>query len=169
MKYLKLYEGFQSEEEVSKICKKFGIKNWSVNSEGLVDVNGDVNLISRGLDKIPLRFGSVTGDFHCTNNRFTSLEGCPRSVGGDFYCSYNQLTSFEGPRYIERDFLCDDNPIFSVWEIISPDWKWDSSIMDLFNDYDALRGNDIVLDRFNEFLEEIGLEPVQKVDGYNNI
>jgi hypothetical protein len=252
MKYIKLYEGFQSEEEVSEICKKFGIKNWSINSEGLVDVDGDVDLISKGLTKIPLKFGNVSGyflcrdnqltslegspkevgyfncsnnqltslegcprsvvggfycdnnqltslegcprsvggnfscsdnqltslegcprsvglDFYCYSNRLTSLEGCPRSVGGNFWCNSNQLTSFEGPRYIEGEFYCTGNQIENVWKIISPNKKWDSSIMDLFNDYDALRGNDIVLDRFNEFLEEIGLEPVQNVKGYNNI
>jgi hypothetical protein len=41
--------------------------------------------------------------------------------------------------------------------------------MDLFNDYDALRSNEIVLDRFNEFLEEIGRPTVKNVEGYNNI
>jgi len=252
MKYIKLYEGFQSEEEVSRICDKFGIKNWSINSDGLVDVNGDVDFIGIGLTKIPLKFGNVSGyflckenqltslegspkevgyfncsnnqltslegcprsvvggfycdnnqltslegcprsvggnfscsdnqltslegcprsvglDFYCYSNRLTSLEGCPRSVGGNFWCNSNQLTSFEGPRYIEGEFYCTGNQIENVWKIISPNKKWDSSIMDLFNDYDALRGNDIVLDRFNEFLEEIGLEPVQNVKGYNNI
>jgi hypothetical protein len=44
MKYLKLFEGYQSESEVAKICQKYGIKNWSINSDGLVDVNGNVNL-----------------------------------------------------------------------------------------------------------------------------
>jgi len=28
MKYLKLFEGYQSESEVSEICKKLGIENW---------------------------------------------------------------------------------------------------------------------------------------------
>ena len=190
MKYLKLYEGFQSEEEVSKICKEFGIKNWSINSDGLVDVNGNVDLDDKGLTKIPLKFGYVSGyflcsdnqltslegspervggNFDCDNNQLTSLEGCPRSVGRNFNCFSNQLTSLEGPRYIEGKFYCSDNPMENVWKIISPDGKWDNSIMDLFNDYDALRGNEIVLDRFNEFLEEIGRPTVKNVDGYNNI
>ena len=83
MKRIKLFENFtQSEEEISKICDELGIKNWTLNSEGLVDVDGDVNLNRKKLTKIPIRFGKVTGRFNCSDNNLNSLEGAPKSVGG---------------------------------------------------------------------------------------
>ena len=43
MKYIKLFESFQSDEEIHLICKKYGIENYTINN-GVVDVNGDVHL-----------------------------------------------------------------------------------------------------------------------------
>lgn len=31
MKYLKMFESYKSESEVAKICKKYDIKNWSLD------------------------------------------------------------------------------------------------------------------------------------------
>jgi len=43
--------------------------------------------------------------------------------------------------------------------------------MDLFEDLSIIQddGEAVAIDRLNFFLEEIGLEPVEKVDGYINI
>ena len=90
MKYIKLFEGYQSESEVSKICNKYRINNWSL-VDGLVNVDGGVNLYNRGLTELPLKFGTVTGSFDCDDTVLTSLVGCPLRVGGNFYCSYNKL------------------------------------------------------------------------------
>ena len=50
--------------------------------------------------------------FHCYMNQLTSLEGAPQEVGGNFDCSENQLTSLEGaPREVRGDFDCNMNPI----------------------------------------------------------
>jgi hypothetical protein len=191
MKYLRIFEGFQSESEVAIFCKEYGIENWSINSEGLVDGIIVNSLGSKKLTKFPLKFGTFTGNFdcdgieltsligcphtvggyfHCSNNKLTSLEGCPNKVGGDFRCNHNQITSFEGgPKSIGGNFYCYNNPLFSIWKLISPNYKWNDQVMELFNDYDCIRGTDIIIDRFNDFLEEIGKDPVEKVEGYNNI
>jgi hypothetical protein len=192
MKYLKLFEGYQSESEVAKICQKYGIKNWSINSDGLVDVNGNVNLNNQGLTEIPLKFGKVTGDFNCNynqlttlkgcpntvggwfdciDNKLTSLEFCPRSVGRHFYCQWNNIREFTPLKYIGNNFYCGFNPIWNIWDIISPDWKWDEDLMEFFEDCSIIHddGESVAIDRLNFFLEEIGLKPVEKVEGYNNI
>jgi hypothetical protein len=43
----------------------------------------------------------------------------------------------------------------------------------LLNDYDCLRAIDgkphVVLDRLNQFLQDIGMAPVEKVDGWISI
>ena len=62
-----------------------------------------------------IRFGSVGGNFYCSSNQLTSLEGAPEKVGGNFYCSYNQLTSLEGaPREVRGDFYCHENQLTSL-------------------------------------------------------
>ena len=93
MKHLKIYENYQTEEEVAKICQQYDITNWSINQDGLVDVNGDVRLQYKELTKLPLKFGTINGYFDCYGNLLTTLEGSPKSVGGIFDCSNNELTS----------------------------------------------------------------------------
>ena len=52
----------------------------------------------------------VSGDFSCSYNKLTSLEGAPEYVGGDFYCIDNDLTSLRGaPEYVKGDFYCLSN------------------------------------------------------------
>lgn len=52
----------------------------------------------------------VTGDFACSGNQLTSLEGSPKSVGGNFYCNNNQLTTLNGgPSSVGGNFNCSNN------------------------------------------------------------
>jgi hypothetical protein len=115
MKYLKLFEDKQTESDIAEICKKYNIQNWSINSEGLVDVVGDVNLYMFKLTKLPLSFGYVSGDFDCPDNKLTNLEGCPLVVGGHFNCNDNKLTDLEGcPKSVGGHFYCGYNKITSL-------------------------------------------------------
>ena len=115
MKYLKLYENFiQTDSEIDELCKKYGVKNYTINN-GLVDVDGDVNLFNKKLTKLPIKFGNVIGDFNCGNNQLKTLDGAPQSVGGDFYCDNNQLTTLEGaPESVGGVFNCKYNKITSL-------------------------------------------------------
>ena len=97
MKYLKRYE---NHEDIRIICQKCGIKNYTINADGSIDVDGDVDLSYRKLEKLPLKFGNVGDYFYCNNNRLTSLEGCPKSVGGDFSCHDNNIETFEGLDFV---------------------------------------------------------------------
>ena len=50
----------------------------------------------------------VTGDFSCSKNDLTSLEGSPHTVGGDYDCDKNPLKSLKGiPKYIGGKFFID--------------------------------------------------------------
>jgi hypothetical protein len=112
MKHLKVFEAF---EDIDDICKKYGIINYTINSDGTVDVNGDVYLGSKGLIKLPLKFGKVTGDFDCYNNKLTTLENGPQEVVGYFCCNYNQLTTLEnGPQEVVGDFYCYNNKLTTL-------------------------------------------------------
>ena len=82
---------------------------------GVYNVRGDVDIDDLGLTKLPVKFGTVSGDFTCYNNKLTSLEGAPKKVDADFICSYNELTSLKGaPQYIGRDFECYNNKLTSL-------------------------------------------------------
>jgi len=106
---------FESKQEIDSICREYGIRNYTINPDESIDVEGSVDLSSRGLKRIPLKFRNVRGNFYCHNNQLTSLEGCPQSVGGSFYCSNNQLTSLEGcPQSVGGDFLCSGNQLTSL-------------------------------------------------------
>jgi len=101
-----------SVDNIHKICKEYGIKNYTVNTDGSIDVDGDVSLFGIGLTKLPLKFNHVSGYFNCIFNNLTTLEGGPQSVGGHFYCRNNNLTTLEGcPKSVGGDFYCSYNPI----------------------------------------------------------
>ena len=94
-------------KSIREICEKYGINNYTINEDGSIYVDGDVNLRSMGLIELPLNFNKVTGYFNCNSNDLTSLEFSPKEVGGDFYCRNNKLTSLEySPKEVGGDFYC---------------------------------------------------------------
>jgi len=106
---------FESKQEVDSICRKYVIQDYTINPDGSIDVDGNVDLSSRGLKKIPLKFRNVRGNFYCNYNQLTSLEGCPQSVGGAFSCHSNKLTSLEGcPQSVGGNFYCSKNQLTSI-------------------------------------------------------
>ena len=98
MKHLKEFKTFESVQEIDSICKKYGIENYSVNKDGSVDVEGDVYLSYKKLTKLPLKFGSVSGDFLCNNNSLPEVE---ERLIKDFYTLYG---NYEKLRLVQ-DFL----------------------------------------------------------------
>ena len=121
---MKLYEITQQPnqfltvpKEIKNWLDKMKVRNYSIQPNGVVDVNGDVDLYNKLLTSFPVQFGSVGGNFYCANNKLTSLAGAPSSVGGDFYCSGNMLTSLHNIhkiiKSIGEEFLCDDHKIKS--------------------------------------------------------
>ena len=100
---------------ISLICENYGIKNYTINGDGSIDVDGDVWLYKKGLTELPLTFNRVDGDFICNENLLTTLKGSPRWVGGSFACSRNQLTSLEfSPDYVGDNFYCYNNQLTSL-------------------------------------------------------
>ncbi len=112
---IKLFEQFNNEQEIIDICNKYGIKNYTINHDGSIDVNGNVYLSPIGLTELPLKFNRVSGNFYCSYNKLTSLIGSPEHVGGSFYCSDNQLTTLIGsPSYVGGSFYCGNNQLTSL-------------------------------------------------------
>ena len=102
--------------------KQAHLSQFKLNPEtGRYDYDGDLNssilsnFVSEDKDGFTINFGRVTGDFDCSYNYLTSLEGAPQEVGGSFNCSYNNLTSLEGaPQTIGGEFGCSNNKLTSL-------------------------------------------------------
>ena len=112
MIYLKYFE---SKSDIEFICRKYGVTNYTINPDGSIDVDGNVDLTNKSLTKFPIKFRNVTGYFNCGVNELTSLEGSPENVGRNFSCSYNKLKSLKGgPNYVGNDYSCNDNKLISL-------------------------------------------------------
>ena len=118
-----LYESILSKAGVGKMHQiqtwldEYGIKNYTINDRGAVDVDGDVDLSYKDIEEFPpfIQFGVVKGYFSCSNNKLTSLKGSPKKVNGSFYCQNNKLTSIEGsPREVGDGFYCQSNKLTSL-------------------------------------------------------
>lgn len=105
-----------TEQEISDICKKYDIENYTINPDGSIDVNGNVNLSTFNLTELPLTFNYVSGYFICSNNYLTSLKGSPRIIEHNFSCTNNNITSLtDGPDSVGGGFYyCNNNNLESL-------------------------------------------------------
>jgi hypothetical protein len=104
---IKTFNSFnESKSDIDSICNKYNIKNYTI-VDGLVNVNGDVDLSYNNLHKLPVRFGIVNGHFNCSYNSLASINGSPHIVKGSFNCDSNTLTTLEGsPNIVQGSFHC---------------------------------------------------------------
>ena len=87
------------------------LKNWTLNSEGKVDVNGDVSIHYRPFKRFPVSFGTITGFFSCFNCTYLeSLEGAPETVKSHFSCAncFSLKTLDGAPETVHGYFSCLD-------------------------------------------------------------
>jgi hypothetical protein len=127
---------------ISLICEKYKITNYTINSDGSIDVNGDVDLAGFDLTELPLTFNKVNGYFNCSYNKLTTLEGCPKWIGGWFSCHDNQLTSLEfSPDYVGGYFSC-------IWNKLTDNYC-ESEIGGYF--YTTLKQDGLTEHNYNEW------------------
>jgi len=77
---------------------------------------GNLDISNLGLTKLPFEKITlqVTGDFDCSNNQLTTLEGGPKIVTGDYDCSYNNLTNIKGAPKVVKTFCAAYNKITTL-------------------------------------------------------
>lgn len=86
------------------------------NIDGSIDYEGDIDISGMRLDKIPLKFNNVFGNFDCSDNELTTLKGCPKFVDGDFYCYLNELKDLRyGPKNVCGNYICSGNKLTSLY------------------------------------------------------
>ena len=97
--------------EIKAWCDEMGIKNYTINDKGEIDVDGKVNLSYKEFEELPYKFGRVNDIFllyGCKN--LTSLKNCPYYVDDSFGCkNCHQLDSLEGcPKEVKGLFYIDN-------------------------------------------------------------
>ena len=100
------------------------IKNakWKINDKDEVEVIagsgsfGGVDMRNMNLTEIPVKFGSVYGDFYCSDNALTTLKNAPNYISEYcvFDCSRNNLTSLEFAPLDYGYFACVKNNLTSL-------------------------------------------------------
>ncbi len=180
----KLFES-RMDQNIHDICKEFNIKNYVINPDGSISVDGNVDLSPSGrshqsfrnsLEKLPLKFKEVSGYFDCSYSKLTSLEDCPKKVGGNFFCNHNNLTSLEGcPEVIGGNLFCSSNQIISFdglpefWEKgidivgnpideIYQLFNRDSKCIEWIREYDVIQGDKVSKHRLEEVFHTLNLE-----------
>lgn len=155
-------------KKIQTIPVKFGI----IEGSFFCDRNA---LIS--LDGSPKEVGQT---FDCHMNDLTTLTGCPEIIGSDFHCGENLLTSLvDGPKSVngfysfsnnhiyELTGFCEDfdgdvfyhnNPVEEVLDLFGETGDKLGKVIDLLNELDVLRQNEIVLDRLVDVGYQFGLE-----------
>lgn len=112
-------------KEISNWLNKYYIRNYVINDDCTVDVNGRVWLKLTQLTNIPVKFGKVTGDFSVRNNSLTSLLGCPDWVGGNFECARQEASMRDGsiismenlehsPKEVKGNYECGGMDLYSL-------------------------------------------------------
>lgn len=104
-----------NKQKIHDICRVYNINNYTINSDGSIDVDGNVDLTVSSLTELPLTFNYVSGYFICSNNYLTSLKGSPRIISHYFSCTNNNITSLiEGPDRVGGFYYCNNNNLESL-------------------------------------------------------
>ena len=92
--------------------EKYNIKNYKINDDLTIDVNGNVDLYGYSESQLPdhIQFNEVNGYFNIGYSQIKTLKGCPKIVNGEFYCSgCSKLETLKGaPEIVKEDFYCSD-------------------------------------------------------------
>jgi hypothetical protein len=80
-----------------------------------IKVNGNFSCSDNRLTTLQGVPQKVGGSFSCTGNRLTTLQGAPQKVGGSFSCTGNRLTTLQGaPQKVGGSFYCNNNQLTTL-------------------------------------------------------
>jgi hypothetical protein len=110
-----------NKREILQLLKdhfSFDYNSAKVSLDGLVTVNGDIQLLNlhyTRFEKLPVAFKAVTENLTLDQNALVTLEGCPPEVGVSFDCSRNMLKSLSGgPEIVGWNYYCDHNQLVDL-------------------------------------------------------
>ena len=76
--------------------------------------NGEINVVGnvklRGLAQIPVKFGTVDGDFNCSFCGLTLLNNLPHTITGSLLAAHNKFTDLTGcSKNVGKDIIMNSN------------------------------------------------------------
>lgn len=114
---------FDDKPEIQAWLDLKDVEVFRIRDDLTVDVHGDVRLLQECFARLPVAFGTVTGDFEISDSALASLHGSPTEVWGDFVCRNCRLKSFAGaPQRVGGDLDVSGNQIESFAE--APEYWW---------------------------------------------
>lgn len=114
---------FDNKPEIQAWLESKNVEVFRIRDELIVDVHGDVRLPQECFARLPVVFGTVTGNFEITDSALASLHGSPTEVWGSFVCRNCRVKSFAGaPQRVGGDFDVSGNQIGSFAE--APEYWW---------------------------------------------
>lgn len=122
MKHLEVYEGFinrwMTKYNIKSTCRKYSIRNYTINDDMTIDVEGNVVFTDYIGEYLPLYFRNISGDFSLYSTYFLkSLKGFPEYVGGsvDLIGSLKNVTSLKGlPKVVKNTLNISSNGLTSL-------------------------------------------------------
>lgn len=144
MNIINNYKIFESRSEIEEFCFK-NIRNYVINKDNSVNVNGSVYIDSRKLIEIPCKFNEVTGDFYCNRNRLANTKKLPKIIGGVISCEDNNFPI--EIKYFTDNYSKKDNHQEVIKQILY--WQDDYSIWNSDNTINKFRLAQLFLDCFN--------------------
>ena len=101
-----------NKEQIFDFLFDLNIQNFKINNDLVVDIHESISLQGMELSELPFKFGSISGYFDCSDNKLTTLKGCPKLIDGFFDCSNNELISLEhGPIKVGSFYNCYRNKL----------------------------------------------------------
>jgi hypothetical protein len=109
-------------EEILRVFRKYFdpfdqyllSKQMQIRDDGTVDVQWNVYMLDE-LAEIPVKFGTVTGDFVAEEKGLKTLHNMPKLVTGDCELAGNKLTTLIGaPLEVGGNFFVNRNPLVSL-------------------------------------------------------
>ena len=95
--------------DIEAWCDEMDIRNYTINSQGEIDVRGNVMLQYKSFKELPYKFGKVYGIFILDNcKNLITLKNCPHTVHSISCSNCPQLDSLEGcPKEVKiYNFWC---------------------------------------------------------------
>ncbi len=106
--------------------------SWYFDLDGFLNVTSwECNIAGHGYTKLPYKYGRVDGEFNCSGNPLTTMEGFPKSVRGRIILSNMKLTSLDflndRDEYFCKNLIITNNPLTDYFKNIKEcDFKhWD--------------------------------------------
>ena len=155
-----------NKRQISDFLFDLNIEHFKINDNFVVDIHESISLQGMKLTKLPFKFGGISGYFDCSDNKLTTLKGCPKLIDGFFDCSSNKLISLKhGPIEVGSFYNCYHNKLTDLSHLPkvieeSIDFRFNDLTSNTFLSnikgeiYTSIKDNNVKLDNLGRVLNK---------------